>query len=57
MGGVIIGSNSNIKYSLYFKKSKNSKVTIGDDFVFFSGDNLNPLVLDEKGRYLQRKMQ
>lgn len=49
MGGGIIGSNSNIKYSLYFKKSKNSKVTIGDDFVFFSGDNLNPLSPGRKG--------
>ena len=48
-GGVIIGSRSNIKYSLFFKKSKNSKITIGDDFVFFSDDNLNPLSPGRKG--------
>lgn len=48
-GGARIGSNSNIKYNLYFKKSKNSKVTIGDDFVFFSGNNLNPLSPGRKG--------
>lgn len=49
LGGVIIGSRSNIKYSLFFKKSKNSKITIGDDFVFFSDDNLNPLSPGRKG--------
>ena len=49
LGGVKIGSRSNIKYSLYFKKSKNSKITIGDDFVFFSDDNLNPLSPGRKG--------
>ena len=49
LGGVKIGSRSNIKYSLYFKKTKNSKITIGDDFVFFSDDNLNPLSPGRKG--------
>ena len=34
---------------MYFKKSKNSKITIGDDFVFFSDDNLNPLSPGRKG--------
>lgn len=48
-GGVKFGSRPDIKYRFYFKKSKNSKVTIGDDFVFFSGDNLNPLSSGRKG--------
>ena len=47
--GVQIGSHSNVKYSLYFKKSKESKITIGNDFTFFSGDNLNPLSPERKG--------
>lgn len=34
---------------MYFKKTKNSKITIGDDFVFFSDDNLNPLSPGRKG--------
>lgn len=48
-GGARIGSRSNIKYSLFFKKSKKSKVIIGDDFTFFSSGNLNPLSPGREG--------
>lgn len=48
-GGARIGSRSNIKYSLFFKKSKKSQVIIGDDFTFFSSSNLNPLSPGRKG--------
>lgn len=48
-GGARIGSRSNIKYSLFFKKSKKSQVMIGDDFTFFSSGNLNPLSPERKG--------
>lgn len=47
--GARIGSRSNIKYSLFFKKSKKSQVMIGDDFTFFSSGNLNPLSPERKG--------
>lgn len=49
MGGARIGSRSNIKYSLFFKKSKMSQVMIGDDFTFFSSGNLNPLSPGREG--------
>ena len=47
--GVKIGKHSNIKCSLYFRKSKKSKIIIGDDFTFFSGGYLNPLSPNKKG--------
>lgn len=47
--GGVIGSRPNIKYDLFFKKSKQSKIIIGDDFTFFSGGNLNPLSSGRKG--------
>jgi len=47
--GARIGSRSNIKYSLFFKKSKKSQVMIGDNFTFFSSGNLNPLSPGREG--------
>ena len=49
MGGARFASLPDIKYSIYFKKSKESKVTIGKGFTFFSGNGLNPLSPGRKG--------
>ena len=48
-GGVKFSSLPDVKYSIYFKKSKDSKVTIGKGFTFFSGNGLNPLSPGRKG--------
>ena len=42
-GGVKFSSLPDVKYSIYFKKSKDSKIQIGKGFTFFSGNGLNPL--------------
>lgn len=48
-GGVRFSSLPDIKYSIYFKKSKDCKITIGKGFAFFSGNGLNPLSQGRKG--------
>lgn len=49
MGGVKFSSLPDVKYSIYFKKSKDSKIQIGKGFTFFSGNGLNPLSPGRKG--------
>lgn len=48
-GGVKFSSLPDVKYSIYFKKSKDSKIQIGKGFTFFSGNGLNPLSPGRKG--------
>lgn len=47
--GAKIGRNSDIKYHVYFKISKYSRLEIGDNFTFFSDCNLNPLSRNLRG--------
>lgn len=48
-GGGKFSSLPDVKYSIYFKKSKDSKIQIGKGFTFFSGNGLNPLSPGRKG--------
>lgn len=48
-GGAKFSSLPDIKYSIFFRKSKESKVIIGNGFTFFSGSGLNPLSAGRKG--------
>ncbi|WP_455673674.1 acyltransferase [Phocaeicola sp.] len=47
--GVQLGENSLIYNQIYLLKGRNSIISIGDDFIFTSGDCHNPLCRNMKG--------
>ena len=47
--GVILGKNSDIKYTVYLKKAPNSEIIIGDNFGFYSDCAINPLSRNLRG--------
>lgn len=49
LSGVKYGRNMQIINRFYLKKSLEAEVTIGDDFVFTSGEGINPLCCSQRG--------
>lgn len=53
--GALLGSNSQMFNKIYFCRDRESKCEIGENFVFYSGDCLNPLTRNLYGCIYQEK--
>lgn len=58
--GAVLGAKSQMFNKIYFCRDRESECVIGDNFVFYSGDCLNPLtrnlcgcIYQEKGSYIK----
>jgi acetyltransferase-like isoleucine patch superfamily enzyme len=49
LNGVSVGKNMRVHNRFYLSKHKDAKLTIGDNFVFTSGDEINPLSRNIRG--------
>lgn len=49
LAGINYGNNLQIINKIYLRKERNSKITIGSNFLFTSGDSINPLSRNIRG--------